>query len=147
MGHKKPNCPILKEEKERDIDRGITILQTIPPILSNPLIIAGIWLGLTQISPRVNALNNLIAIGELVPTIDLGLPQGVVLGAMVDKTDDAIDLWNEIRGFIEDFELPSMPTRDEIIEEYVTDPTESWWSRKKKDLEKQLAGIGLKGLA
>jgi len=135
VGHKKPNCPITKEENERDIDRAIDILQILPPIITNPLAIAGIWLLLTQVSPRVNALNNIIALGELIPTIDLGLPKGVVLGAMIDKTDDAIDLWNDIRGFLEDFEIPELPSREEVIDEYVTEPTLSWWEKRLKKFE------------
>ena len=54
---------------------------------------------------------------------------------MIDKTDDAIDLWNDIRGFLEDFELPEMPTREEVIEEYVTEPTLSWWEKRLKKFE------------
>ena len=147
MGHKKPNCPIVKEENERNVEQAISILQTIPPLLINPLVIAAIWLFLTKMSPRINMLNNIIAIGELIPTIDLGVPKGVVLGAMIDKTDDAIDVWNDIRDFLEDYELPRFPTRDELIEEYVTDPTLSWWERKKKRFEETFSGIGQKGLA
>ena len=71
VGHKKPNCPITKEENERDIDRAIDILQVLPPIITNPLAIAGIWLLITKFSPRINSLNNVIALGELIPTIDL----------------------------------------------------------------------------
>jgi len=150
MGHKKPNCPIVKEENERNQDQAIAILSSLPPLLANPLVIASIWLFLTKMSPRINMLNNIIAIGELIPTIDLGVPKGVVLGAMIDKTDDAIDVWNDIRDFLEDYELPRFPTREEIIEEYVTDPTLSWWERKKKQFEETFggpSGIGSKGLA
>lgn len=146
-GHKKPNCPVVKEDNERNIDRAISILQTLPPLLLNPLVIASIWLFLTKMSPRINMLNNIIAIGELIPTIDLGVPKGVVLGAMIDKTDDAIDVWNDIRGFLEDFELPRFPTREEVIEEYVTDPTLTWWERKKKQFEETFTGLEKGGLA
>jgi len=98
-GHKKPNCPIVEEKKEIQTDRIIsifkTILPTIPLILSNPLFIAFIWFRLSKMNPTINALNSVIAIGELVPTVDLSLPQGVVLGAMIEKSDDVIDYWNE----------------------------------------------------
>jgi len=141
MGHKKPNCPIVKEEKERDIDRALTILQTIPPLISNPLIIAGIWLFFTKTSPKINALNNLIAVGELLPTIDLGLPKGVVLGAMIDKTDDAIVLFNEIKDFIFDFEVPTFPTGPELKDEYIDEPIAAWWEKQKGVLLSSITGV------
>jgi len=95
MGHKKPNCPIIEEKKEIQTERLITILQTIPLILSNPLFIAFIWFHLSKMNPSINKLNSVIAIGELVPTVDIGLPEGVVLGAMIEKSDDIVDYWNE----------------------------------------------------
>ena len=39
-------------------------------------------------------MNNLIAVAEIVPTVDLGLPKGIVLAAMYDKTDEALDMLN-----------------------------------------------------
>ena len=116
MGHKKPNCPIVEEENQKQIDRAITILQTLPIIINHPLVIAGIWLQLTKMFPEINALNNLIAIGEVVPTVDLNLPQGVVLGAMVDKTDDAIELFNDVKEFLFDINIPDIPSKEEITE-------------------------------
>ena len=50
-----------------------------------PIIQGVTWLGLTKIDPKVNALNNLIAIAEVLPTVDLNLPRGIVLAAMYDK--------------------------------------------------------------
>ena len=94
-GHKKPNCPIVKEEKKEQQQQLITILQTIPLILSNPLVIAGAWLGISRMFPSVNLLNNLIATAEIVPTVDLNVPQGVVLGAMIDKSEDTIQQYVE----------------------------------------------------
>ena len=140
-GHKKPNCPIVKEENELNIDRAKALIQTTLPLISHPLIIAGIWLILTKLSPRINVLNNLIAVGELVPTIDLGLPKGVVLGAMIDKTDDAIELWNTIRDFIEDYELPHLPRSEELKDEYIDDPLAAWWEKQKGILLSSVTGV------
>ena len=140
-GHKKPNCPIVKEENERNIDRAIDLIQTTLPLISHPLIIAGIWLILTKLSPRINVLNNLIAVGELVPTIDLGLPKGVVLGAMIDKTDDAIELWITIRDFVEDYELPHLPSSEELKDEYIDDPLAAWWEKQKGILLSSVTGV------
>ena len=35
-------------------------------------------------------VNNLIAIAEVLPTVDLNLPRGIVLAAMYDKTADSL---------------------------------------------------------
>jgi len=121
MGHKKPNCPIVKEENQKQIDRAITLLQTIPILINHPLVIAGIWYQLSQMVPSINMLNNLIATAEIVPTLDLQLPPGVVLGAMIDKTEDSIDLFNDVKDFIFDFEIPELPTAPEVIDVIVPD--------------------------
>jgi len=140
-GHKKPNCPVVKEELERNIDRALDLLQTTLPLIAHPLAIAGIWLILTKMSPKINALNNLIAMGELLPTIDLGLPKGVVLGAMIDKTDDAIVLFNDIKDFIFDFEIPEFPTGPELYDEYIEEPTAAWWEKQKGILLSSITGV------
>jgi len=119
MGHKKPNCPIVKEENQKQIDRAITLLQTIPILINHPLVIAGIWLQLSKMVPSINALNNLIATAEIVPTVDLNIPPGVVLGAMIDKTDDSIALFNDVKDFIFDFEIPEIPSREDVVD-YLT---------------------------
>ena len=63
---------------------------------STPFLQAITWVGLSKVSPKVNAMNNLIAIAEIVPAVDLGLPKGIVLGALYDKTTDALDMLNKI---------------------------------------------------
>jgi len=144
-GHKKPNCPIIKEEKREQQKQLITVLQTIPLILSNPLTIAAVWFGLSKISPQINLLNNLIATAELVPAVDLNVPQGVVLGAMIDKTDDSIALFNEIKEFIFEGGLDVLPTKDEVkagtaeagidILQFIADfftPTSDLWNPERK---------------
>ena len=108
MGHKKPNCPIIKEEQKEQKQQLITFLQTIPLIISNPLFQAFIWLELSKRNANINLLNNLIATAEIVPTVDLNVPQGVVLGAMVDKTADSIALWNDMKEWIFDFPIPDI---------------------------------------
>lgn len=118
-GHKKPNCPVVKEEAKEQQQQLITILQTIPLILSNPFIQAFLWYQLSKMSPKVNLLNNVIATAEIVPTVDLNVPKGVVLGAMLDKTEDTINLWNDVKDFMFDFPLPDIPSEEEI-EEFFT---------------------------
>ena len=52
------------------------------------------WLAISKFDKRISAMNNLIAVAEIVPTVDLGLPKGIVLAAMYDKTDEALDMVN-----------------------------------------------------
>jgi hypothetical protein len=52
------------------------------------------WLAISKVDKKISAMNNLIAVAEMVPTIDLGLPKGIVLAAMYDKTDEALDMLN-----------------------------------------------------
>jgi hypothetical protein len=70
----------------------------IPEVVTafTPFIQGIAWLGLSKVDPKVNALNNLIAIAEIVPAIDLGLPKGIVLAAMYDKTGDALKMLNQM---------------------------------------------------
>jgi len=67
-----------------------------------PFIQAFTWLGLSKIDPKVNAMNNLIAIAEVVPAVDLNLPRGIVLAAMYDKTTDALKMMADLLDVLED---------------------------------------------
>jgi len=89
-----------------------------------PFIQAITWIGLSKVDPKVNAMNNLIAVAEIVPAIDLGLPKGIVLGAMYDKTGDALkmlnqmvqaltDLPSEMKKFVQDI----VDETEEVVEE------------------------------
>ena len=78
-----------------------TIVPEIVKIFT-PFAQAIIWLGLTKYDKRVNAMNNLIAIGEVIPAIDLGLPKGVVLGALYDKTGDSMEIIAKLVDALED---------------------------------------------
>jgi len=67
-----------------------------------PFIQAIAWLGLSKLDPKVNAMNNLIAIAEVVPAVDLNLPRGIVLAAMYDKTTDALKMMSDLLDVLED---------------------------------------------
>jgi len=67
-----------------------------------PFIQAIAWLGLSKFDKRVNAMNNLIAIAEVVPAVDLNLPRGIVLAAMFDKTTDALKMMADLLDVLED---------------------------------------------
>jgi len=70
----------------------------IPEVVKafTPFIQGITWLAISKVDKKANALNNLIAIAEIIPTIDLGLPRGIVLAAMYDKTGDALDMINQL---------------------------------------------------
>jgi len=67
-----------------------------------PFIQAVAWLGLSKFDKRINAMNNLIAIAEVVPAVDLNLPRGIVLAAMYDKTTDALKMMSDLLDVLED---------------------------------------------
>jgi len=68
----------------------------IPEVVKafTPFIQGITWLAISKVDKKAEALNNLIAIAEIIPAIDLGLPRGIVLAAMYDKTDEALDMIN-----------------------------------------------------
>ena len=93
-----------------------------------PFIQAIAWIGLSKVNPKVNAMNNLIAIAEIVPAVDLGLPKGIVLGAMYDKTEDALEMINQITQAIE--ELPAS------LKKFIQETTE----KAKEEAEEIIPG-------
>ena len=110
-----------------------------------PFIQAIAWIGLSKVNPKINAMNNLIAIAEIIPAIDLGLPRGIVLAAMYDKTDEALDMINklaqavgELPGDLKKFIQDQVDAAKEEIEEF-TEPYEEvtklpWWVQSFYDL-------------
>ena len=110
-----------------------------------PFIQGIVWVALSKVDKRINALNNLIAVAEIVPTIDLGLPKGIVLGAMYDKTGDALDminqlaqafgeLPNDLKKFIQDQVDTAKQEIEEIIEPIAEAKEPAWWVQGIYDL-------------
>jgi len=119
----------------------------IPEVIKafTPFIQGVTWLAISKVDKRANALNNLIAIGEIVPTIDLGLPRGIVLAAMYDKTGDALEMINQLAqavtdlpGDLKEFIQETVDTAKEEIEEIIDPITEvkepAWWVQSFYDL-------------
>lgn len=139
----------------------------IPEVIRafTPFIQGITWLGLSKIDKRISALNNLIAIAEIVPTIDLGLPKGVVLAAMYDKTNDALDMINklaqavgdlpgDLRNFIGDLVDEAKEEIEDIIPDIDIDvdvaerkPGESWYDFIERRLRETGWTLGPGGLA
>ena len=103
------------------------------------------WYAFSKVDKRANALNNLIAIGEIVPAIDLGLPRGIVLAAMYDKTGDALEMINQLAqavtdlpGDLKEFIQETVDTAKKEIEEIIDPIAEvkepAWWVQSFYDL-------------
>ena len=112
----------------------------IPEVVKafTPFIQGITWLGLSKVDPKVNALNNLIAIAEIVPAIDLGLPKGIVLAAMYDKTGDALKMLNQMVQALTD-----LPSEMKNFVQNIVDETEEIIEEKKVETaETVLTGLG-----
>ena len=129
--------------KKEDIPWDVIIPELVKA--STPFIQAIVWVGLSKVDKRISALNNLIAVAEIVPTIDLGLPKGIVLGAMYDKTADALDMINqlaqafgELPGDLKNFIQEQVDEAKEDLEEIFEDVAEvkepAWWVKAVYDL-------------
>ena len=110
-----------------------------------PFIQGIVWVALSKVDKRINALNNLIAVAEIVPTIDLGLPKGIVLGAMYDKTADALDMINQLaqafgelpgdlKQFIQDQVDEAKADIEQILEPIEEAKEPAWWVQTFYDI-------------
>ena len=129
--------------KKEDIPWDVIIPELVKA--STPFIQAIVWVGLSKVDKRINALNNLIAVAEIVPTIDLGLPKGIVLGAMYDKTGDALDMINQLaqafgdlpgdlKKFIQEQVDEAKEDLEEIFEDVAEAKEPAWWVKGFYDL-------------
>lgn len=71
------------------------VADLIVPVIG-PFVQAGIWYGFSKIDKNAALMNKLIAVGEVIPAIDLGLPKGVTLAALYDTVDDTTELVLEL---------------------------------------------------
>jgi len=98
----------------KNIDLNRIFLGVIPALANNTLVIAGVWFLLSKYSTTINRLNTPIAMAEFVPTLDLNLPAGVTLGAMIDKSEDTILAYNFLKRGALDIDLPDAPTKEDV---------------------------------
>lgn len=115
-----------KSEKDfEELLKGIKWNRIIPPMVSvlQPVIIFGLWLGFAKMDKRADAVSKLIAIAEPIPTIDLNLPQPVVLASLYHSVDEALDVLTDVIEFIKDIDIPSAEDIvKEIKDELLPDP-------------------------
>ena len=86
------NSDFEKLTKNIDWNR---LLFTVIPLLK-PFIIFGSWVMFARINTKARVTSKLIAIAEVIPTIDLGGPREIVLASLYDFTDDTLDLLDAI---------------------------------------------------
>ena len=118
-GHNRPRCPAIlefKREQKQFLQR--VLIESAPALLANPLIVAVLWYYYSRNNPTATQLNLAIVGAEFIPALDLGLPPGVVLGAMVDKSEDAAKAFNQAKDFIFNLPIPDIPTKEEIKEAF-----------------------------
>lgn len=120
----------------KNIDLNRIFLGVIPALANNTLVIAGVWFLLGKYSTTINRLNTPIALSEFVPAIDLNLPPGVVLGAMIDKSEDTIKMYNAIKNGLSFDIFPDAPTKEdveEVLVDPITDQATKFWNWLTKD--------------
>jgi len=120
----------------KNIDLNRIFLGVIPALANNTLVIAGVWFLLGKYSTTINRLNTPIALAEFVPAIDLNLPSGVVLGAMIDKSEDTIKMYNLIKNGLSPDVFPDAPSKEDVEE--LLDPIFTPLEKQLKELRKFL---------
>jgi hypothetical protein len=68
-------------------------INTAATLLQVPIVTAGVWFYLSRTNPALGALNKAILAAELTPIIgDIQFPEGVLLGAAMESTEDFLDI-------------------------------------------------------
>jgi len=92
MAKLKPTAAELKAEVELQLSQRRFILEAITAgstLLQVPMITAFLWYYLSRTNANLNVLNKLILAAELTPLIgDIKFPEGVLLGAAMESTED-----------------------------------------------------------
>lgn len=115
--------------KKRDDDvPWEAIARAIAPIVA-PIILSVVWVVLTKFDKRVDWLANMIAVAEIIPTVDLNVPPGIVLGSMYASAEDVqriltavVEAGEKIAGLDPSDLIPDVPkdsTTEKIIRAFV----------------------------
>ena len=104
-GHTKVTCPEKKAEKIKfQRDRINMFIQVLPILASNPIFQALLWWQISKRNSTLDFTNKLIVSNEILGLTELGgasfsadvqpvsLPEGVVLGAIIQEVEDAVEL-------------------------------------------------------
>jgi len=133
------------------------IARVITPILA-PLVIAAVWVFFTKTDKKAAYLANLFAVSELIPTVDLNLPPGVVLGSFFTTAEDILesgmtaelkDAWGKTSSLVEDFIKKEGIYEQKTISDDVDKVTAAfgsfvnWLGKKVEESEVEFGGKGL----
>jgi len=96
MPKKKATPEELTAAVELQLSQRRFVLESIntgAALLQVPLVTAGIWYYLSRTNPALGALNKAILAAELAPIIgDIKFPEGVLLGAAMESTEDFLNI-------------------------------------------------------
>jgi len=102
-GHYRGQCPVLNKAKAAEIELqlrhrryALEAVNTVTELLKVPMVTAGVWFALSRNEPTLGVLNKAMLAAELAPIIgDIKFPEGVLLGAAMESTEDFIDILNK----------------------------------------------------
>jgi len=112
-----------KEDSFEELMKGIDWNRYLPGLISimQPVAIFGAWLAFSKVDTRADVVSKLIAIAEPIPTIDLNVPQPVVLASLYHATDEAMDVLNDVITYFQDIEIPSWDNLKEDLKEDIAE--------------------------
>jgi len=102
-GHDIRACPVNAENEKVKLELALTerryileSLDTASNLLQVPVVTAGVWFMLSRSSASLGVLNKAILAAELTPVIgDIKFPEGVLLGAAMESTEDLVNILNK----------------------------------------------------
>ena len=89
----------------------LALARIAAPILA-PIVLAGAWVIFTKFDNKAKWLSSLFSVSELIPTVNLNLPSGIVLGSFYvtgkeilesGLVEDIKDTWDATSSLVEDF--------------------------------------------
>lgn len=96
MAKKKATPEELTAQVELQLSQRRFVLEAINTgvaLLQVPIVTAGVWYYLSRTNPALGALNKAILAAELAPIIgDIQFPEGVLLGAAMESTEDFLNI-------------------------------------------------------
>ena len=129
-GHDIRACPVNAESEKVKLELALTqrrylleSINTITELLKVPMVSAGVWFALSRSNPTLGVLNKAILAAELSPIIgDITFPEGVLLGAAIESTEDMVNILNK-EGIMketweklyEEFEKVAIPFGDILV--------------------------------
>jgi len=117
-GHNKNNCPVKEKKDAIALDLQLKnrryvleAVNSVTALIQIPMVTAGVWFMLSRSNATLGVLNKAILAAELAPIIgDIKFPEGVVLGAAIESTEDLVNIlhgaglvepWNKLKEEVE----------------------------------------------